>query len=99
GRFDGVVLGLLADPDLPAELAERLAGELPELLAERLDDQGSWRIRVGGARFVSAAGAGGRGGQGRAPGGVGRGKVGIGCSPRPTAPDALAWGRSWPRPA
>jgi hypothetical protein len=41
-----VVLGLLADPDLPAELAEQLAGELPELLAERLDDQVAWQIRV-----------------------------------------------------
>lgn len=51
GRLDGVVLGLLADPDLPAELAERLAGELPELLAERLDDQVSWQIRVGCERF------------------------------------------------
>jgi hypothetical protein len=51
GHLDGVVLGLLADPDLPAELAERLAGELPELLAERLDDQVSWQIRVGCERF------------------------------------------------
>lgn len=42
---------MLADPDLPAELAERLAGELPELLAERLDDQVSWQIRVGCERF------------------------------------------------
>jgi hypothetical protein len=40
-----------ADPDLPAELAEQLAGELPELLAGRLDDQVSWQIRVGCERF------------------------------------------------
>ena len=46
GRPDGLVLGLLADPDLPVELAEQLAGELPALLAERLDDQVPWQIRV-----------------------------------------------------
>ena len=46
GRPDGVVLGLLVDPDLPAELAGELAGELPELLAERLDAQVSWQVRV-----------------------------------------------------
>ena len=51
GPADGVVVGLLADPDLPAELAERLAGELPELLAERLDDQVPWQIRVECERF------------------------------------------------
>jgi hypothetical protein len=50
-RPDGVVVGLLSDPDLPAELAERLAGELPELLAERLNDQLSWRILVLSERF------------------------------------------------
>jgi hypothetical protein len=51
GRPGGLVVGLLADPDLPAELAEQLAGELPELLAGRLDDQVSWQIRVGCERF------------------------------------------------
>jgi hypothetical protein len=51
GHLDRVVVGLLADPDLPAELAERLAGELPELLADRLDDQVAWQIRVGCVRF------------------------------------------------
>ena len=51
GRPDGVVVGLLADPDLPAELAEQLADELPELLAERLDDQMAWRVHVGCERF------------------------------------------------
>ena len=45
-RPNGLVLGLLADPDLPVELAEQLAGELPALLAERLDDQVRWQIRV-----------------------------------------------------
>ena len=51
GHPDGVVVGLLADPDLPAELAEQLADELPELLAERLDDQMAWRVHVGCERF------------------------------------------------
>ena len=51
GRPDGVVVGLLADPDLPAELAERLAGELPEVLAERLGDQVPWQVRVECERF------------------------------------------------
>ena len=51
GRPGGLVLGLLTDPDLPAELAEQLAAELPELLAEHLDDQVPWQIRVGCERF------------------------------------------------
>ncbi len=51
GPADGVVVGLLADPDLPAELAERLAGELPEVLAERLGDQVPWQVRVECERF------------------------------------------------
>jgi hypothetical protein len=46
-----VVVGLLADPDLPAELAERLAGELPEVLAERPGDQVPWQVRVECERF------------------------------------------------
>jgi len=54
GPADGVVVGLLADPDLPAELAERLAGELPEVLAERLGDQVPWQVRVECERFVLA---------------------------------------------
>ena len=40
------VLGLLADPDLPAELAEELAGELPRLLQEHLGDRVAWEVRV-----------------------------------------------------
>ena len=51
GPADGVVVGLLADPDLPAELAERLAGELPEVLAERLGDQVPWQVQVECERF------------------------------------------------
>jgi hypothetical protein len=45
------MVGLLTDPDLPAELAEQLAAQLPELLARRLDEQISWQIRVRCHRF------------------------------------------------
>ncbi|GAA1379195.1 hypothetical protein GCM10009613_01490 [Pseudonocardia kongjuensis] len=38
------VLGLVADPGLPTELAHRLARELPELLDR--DADGSWEVRV-----------------------------------------------------
>jgi hypothetical protein len=51
GRPDSVALGLLSDPDLPVELAEQLAGELPELLAERLDNQVAWQVQVLSERF------------------------------------------------
>src|SRR5919112_4547183 len=51
GRSDNMVLGLLSDPDLPVELAEQLAGELPELLAERLDDQVAWQVQLLSERF------------------------------------------------
>lgn len=39
-----VVIGLLADPDLPAEIAYELAADLPELLSERIDDGTSWAV-------------------------------------------------------
>src|SRR5918994_1407941 len=51
GRPDNMVLGLLSDPDLPVELAEQLVGELPELLAERLDDQVAWQVQLLSERF------------------------------------------------
>ena len=51
GRPDNMVLGLLSDPDLPVELAEQLAGELPELLAERLDDHVAWQVQLLSERF------------------------------------------------
>jgi hypothetical protein len=35
---------LLSDPDLPAELADRLARELPELLADRVCADVRWRV-------------------------------------------------------
>ncbi|MEU6701164.1 hypothetical protein [Pseudonocardia sp. NPDC046786] len=39
-----IVLGLVADPGLPTELAHRLARELPDLLDR--DADGSWEVRV-----------------------------------------------------
>lgn len=41
-----VVLGLLADPEAPAELARQLVDELPALLAGRLGDTREWEVRV-----------------------------------------------------
>jgi hypothetical protein len=41
-----VVLTLLADPDLPADIAQDLAEELPPLLAERISDRVTWRVHV-----------------------------------------------------
>jgi len=40
-----LVVGLLADPALPADVAHRLAAGLPQVLAARLDSDGrEWRI-------------------------------------------------------
>ncbi|MEU3491682.1 hypothetical protein [Streptomyces massasporeus] len=41
-----VVVGLLVDPDAPAELAEKLAEDLPELLAEAVNRDSEWSLRV-----------------------------------------------------
>ncbi|MET8178471.1 hypothetical protein [Streptomyces sp. NPDC005336] len=41
-----VVVGIVADPDTPAELAEELAEELPELLAENVDRNLVWNLQV-----------------------------------------------------
>lgn len=41
-----VVLGILADPEVPADLAREFAGELPDLLTERMGDGRSWEIQV-----------------------------------------------------
>jgi hypothetical protein len=43
---DVLVLGLLADPDLPVDIARELAEELPDLLAERISNRVDWRIPV-----------------------------------------------------
>ena len=40
------MLGLLAAPGLPTEIAEELAAHLPPLLAERVTDAVSWRVPV-----------------------------------------------------
>jgi hypothetical protein len=45
-RADSVVLGLLPAPELPAQIAEELAGELPELLSRRVDDRVSWEVSI-----------------------------------------------------
>lgn len=37
-----ITVGLLADPDLPADLAEELARDLPGVLAERVRAGVSW---------------------------------------------------------
>lgn len=47
------VLGLLADPDLPAELAEELAGELPGLIREHVDGRVAWEVRVVSEPFAT----------------------------------------------
>ena len=43
---DELVLGLLAAPGWPAEVAEGLAEDLPGLLAQRVSDAVSWRVPV-----------------------------------------------------
>ncbi|MCE0763806.1 hypothetical protein LWC35_12935 [Pseudonocardia kujensis] len=40
------VVGLLADPNLPGELAERLAEGLPQVLAARLDGPRTWEVET-----------------------------------------------------
>ncbi|MFC5948692.1 hypothetical protein ACFQH9_10445 [Pseudonocardia lutea] len=40
------VVGLLADPNLPGELAARLAEGLPQVLAARLDAPRTWRVET-----------------------------------------------------
>lgn len=41
-----IVVGLLSDPDYPAELANVLGAELPELLAKQADSEVRWDIRI-----------------------------------------------------
>lgn len=43
---DTLRLGLVAPPGLPAELAEELADDLPELLARRVSDAVDWQVAV-----------------------------------------------------
>ena len=40
------MLGLLAAPGLPSEIAEELAADLPPLLAEHITDAVSWRVPI-----------------------------------------------------
>lgn len=49
GTDDGgrtVVVGLVADPGVPADVARALADGLPEQLARRLDDRVTWQVSV-----------------------------------------------------
>jgi hypothetical protein len=41
-----IVVGLLADPDLPNDVAQRLADLLPESLSERISDHVSWTVET-----------------------------------------------------
>ncbi|AEM83069.1 hypothetical protein [Streptomyces violaceusniger] len=41
-----VTVGLVADPDAPAELAEELAEDLPDLLSEQIDPNVMWSVQV-----------------------------------------------------
>ncbi|GAA1152158.1 hypothetical protein [Streptomyces javensis] len=41
-----VTVGLVADPDAPAELAEELAEDMPGLLAEQIDPNVRWSVQV-----------------------------------------------------
>jgi hypothetical protein len=43
---DNVVVGLLADPGLPADIARDLAEQLPQPLKERVNDQVDWKVEV-----------------------------------------------------
>jgi hypothetical protein len=45
-RAEKVVVGLLSDAGLPAEIARDLAAQLPELLEERVNDQVDWKVEV-----------------------------------------------------
>lgn len=41
-----LVVGLLADPDTPAEIAEKLVDTLPDVLGERVDREITWDVRT-----------------------------------------------------
>ena len=48
-RQDGrrtLVVGLLADPDTPAEIAAKLVDTLPDILGERVDGEITWDVRT-----------------------------------------------------
>src|SRR4051812_40877563 len=40
-----LVVGLLADPDTPAEIAAKLVDTLPDVLATQVDDEITWDVR------------------------------------------------------
>lgn len=41
-----ISIGLIADTDLPAEIADELAGQLPDVLRERLGGETEWEVSV-----------------------------------------------------
>jgi hypothetical protein len=43
---DAMLLALLADPGLPAEVAEDVAAELPKALSREVSDEVTWRVEV-----------------------------------------------------
>ncbi|MFL5827704.1 MAG: hypothetical protein ACJ76V_14360 [Thermoleophilaceae bacterium] len=53
-----LVLGLVAEPGVPAEIAEELAAELPEQLAAHVSDRVDWQVPVV-VEPLAVAGAGG----------------------------------------
>lgn len=44
--MDTKVVGIVTDPDLPTEIANRLKDDLPEILSEGVTDKVNWDIRV-----------------------------------------------------
>src|SRR4029450_10334712 len=95
GRLDGVVLGVLGDPDLPAALAARVGVGPAGVLRPRSRPRASppkclGRSGSGASALISPM----RSGSWRSPARVGRGKAGIWWSAWPACPAALGCGRS-----
>ena len=43
---DGIRVGLVADPDFPHQVAQRLGASLPHVLADRFGSEPGWRVEV-----------------------------------------------------
>ncbi|WP_116042715.1 hypothetical protein [Amycolatopsis palatopharyngis] len=50
-----VVIGLVADPDLPETIARRLADDLPDILSNRVSDQVRWQVELTADPFEAMA--------------------------------------------
>jgi hypothetical protein len=46
GEDGALVVGLLTDPGVPAEVARGLAEDLPEQLSEQLSSRVCWKVKV-----------------------------------------------------